>query len=154
MKFSTKLAALVIGFGLAAAPAFALDGVDDPVTTTVTTDTTATTLQPTVTQTPQGPPAATPPGYGPTDNPGSSHMPPAHARALGRVECQEWKRNFAENKSQFGRCIADVAKTLLTGISPRQTCANLSRTRQQSERRSDFSACVAAAAQALRQSGA
>ena len=157
MKFSTKLAAVVIGFGLAAAPAFALDGGGPPGTTadttaTDTTATTVTTLQPSVT--PQGPPATIPPGYGPTNNPGSSHTPPSWARALGRKECQQFKLNFSENKSQFGRCIADVAKTLLTGVDAQQTCANLSRKRQEGERRSDFNACVLSAARALRQAGA
>jgi hypothetical protein len=165
MKFTTKLAALVIGLSLGAAPAFALDG-DSPGTTTEAIETTTTSSQPsgippvttgqptTIPPVTTGQPTTIPPGYGPTNNPGSSHLPPGQARALGRIECQEFKRNFADNKSQFGRCIADVAKAILTGISPVETCANLNRKRQEGERRSDFSACVAAAAQALRQSGA
>jgi hypothetical protein len=156
MKFSTKLAALVIGFGLAAAPAFALDGTDDPGTTTDTTatDTTAT-LQPTVTQTPQGPPTTIPPAYGPTDNPGSSHQPPPNARALGRIECQEFKRVFdAPPRNEFGKCIADLAKMIRLDLSPRQACSNMSRKRQEGESRSNFSACVLAGTRALSQIGA
>jgi hypothetical protein len=157
MKFGTKLAAVVLGFSLAAAPAFALDGGDDQTTTTETTDTTVTTLQPTVTQTPQGPPSTIPPAYGPTDNPGSSHQPPAQARALGRIECQEFKRIFqAPPRNEFGLCIRAAAMAIRLDISPAQACSaqNLSRKRQPGDRRSAFNACVVATTQALRLSRA
>jgi hypothetical protein len=167
MKFSTKLAALVIGFGLAAAPAFALDGGDDPATTTDTTatDTTATTLQPTVTQTPQGPPTTIPPAYGPRDNPGSSHVPPAQARAWGRKACQQFKgivldleppRNESVPRNEFALCILAAMDAIRTGVTPRQACAaqTLSRKRQVGEPRSAFNACVVAGAHALRLSRA
>jgi hypothetical protein len=107
-----------------------------------------------------GPPAGVQPG-GPegvapasngNENRGSVHHLTGHeARALGREECQEWKSNFRDNKSQFGRCIADVARALHGSAAPGQACSNMSRKPDENEHRSDFSACVSAAAQALRE---
>lgn len=85
---------------------------------------------------------------------GVSHQPDNHeARALGRDECQEFKQNFGENKSQFGRCIAAVAMALRSGASPSGACAtnHMSHHRQRGERRSDFSACIVSARRALRE---
>lgn len=85
---------------------------------------------------------------------GVSHQPDNHeARALGRDECQEFKQNFGENKSQFGRCIAAVAMALRSGVSPSGACATnqMSHHRQRGARRSDFSACVVSARRALRE---
>ena len=129
MKFHCKLAVLTGALALTAAPAFAA----------------------------AGPPANTPPGYSSTSNPGSTHVPSNdRARALGRKECQEFKLNFADNKNQFGKCIAAAAKAIRTDLTPRQACAQqgLSHKPQGDERRSDFSACVIAGARAQREANA
>lgn len=109
-------------------------------------------------------PEEVPPGYSGTENPGMAHVQgsvgtesPSHpsggqARALGREQCQDWKQNFADNRSQFGKCIADVAKALRTDMAPGRACADMNRRPEAGEHRSDFSACVAAAAKALRES--
>jgi hypothetical protein len=102
--------------------------------------------------TPVGPPEGVPPGYNGTENPGVSHRPSGHeARALGREQCGEFKKNFRQNKSQFGRCIADVAKALRAEVAPGRACKGMNRRRQEGQSRSDFSACVKAAARALRE---
>ena len=96
---------------------------------------------------PEGTPTA-------TDNPGSDNVPSRQeARALGREECQEFKRNFADNRQQFGKCIAAGARVVRTNTTPREACGdqNLSRKPQGDERRSDYSACVIAAARAQRE---
>jgi hypothetical protein len=106
-----------------------------------------------------GPPAGVEPGspeglapsFNGTENPGESHRSAAEARALGREECQEFKKNFGDNKSQFGKCVAAVARALHGSAAPVQACAGMNRKPEAGERRSDFSACVAAAAQALRE---
>jgi hypothetical protein len=99
-----------------------------------------------------GSPVSLTPSYNGTENPGEAHrLTAGEARALGREECQEWKMNFGDNKSQFGRCIADVAKALHGAAAPRAACSNMSRKPDENEHRSDFSACVSAAAQALRE---
>ncbi len=93
-----------------------------------------------------------PPPHNGSDNPGSGHRSEAAGtRGLAREHCQDYKKNFRDNKSQFGRCIADVAKSMNRGVSPRRACRNLSRRPAEGEHRSDFSACVAAAARALRE---
>jgi hypothetical protein len=126
MRFQSKLAILTGALALSVSPAFAV----------------------------AGPPANVPPGYNATDNPGSSHVPSrAEARALGREECQEFKRNFADNKQQFGKCISAAARVVRTAVTPREACGDLglSRKPQGNEVRSDFSACVIAAAKAQRE---
>lgn len=77
----------------------------------------------------------------------------AEARELARGECAEFKRNFADNRSQFGKCISAGAQVVRTRKRPGRTCneAGLSHRKQGDERRSDFSACVIAAAQADKQ---
>ena len=98
-----------------------------------------------------GPPEGTPTA---TDNPGSDNVPTREeARALGRKECQEFKANFADNREQFGKCISAGARVVRTAVTPRQACGDvgLSRTPQGNERRSDFAACVIAAAKAQRE---
>ena len=101
-----------------------------------------------------GPPESVPPNYDATNNPGSSHVPTREeARAHGREECQEFKRNFADNRQQFGKCVSAGARVVRTAVTPREACgdAGLSRKPQGDERRSDFSACVIAAAKAQRE---
>jgi hypothetical protein len=98
-----------------------------------------------------GPPEGTPTA---TDNPGSDNVPTREeARALGRTECQEFKRNFADNRQQFGKCISAGARVIRTAVTPREACGDvgLSRRPQGDENRSDFSACVIAAARAQRE---
>jgi hypothetical protein len=73
------------------------------------------------------------------------------ARTIGREECQEFKKNFGDNRSQFGKCIADVAGALHGAAAPGRACADMNRKPEEGEHRSDFSACVAAAAQALKE---
>lgn len=126
MRFQSRLAILTGALALSVSPAFAAEG----------------------------PPAETPPGYDATNNPGSSHVPTnEEARALGRKECQEWKRNFADNKQQFGKCISAGARVVQTAVTPREACGDvgLSRKPQGNEVRSDFTACVIAAARAQRE---
>jgi hypothetical protein len=101
---------------------------------------------------PPGPPEGVPPSYSGTENPGVPHRPgTAGTRSLAREQCQEFKQNFGDNKSQFGRCIADLAKALHGSAAPGRACSDMSRKPDENEHRSDFSACVAAAAQALRE---
>jgi hypothetical protein len=101
------------------------------------------------------PPAGVPPSYSGTENPGVPHRHSADSaastRSLAREQCQEFKQNFRDNKSQFGRCIADLAKALHGSAAPGRACSDMSRKPDENEHRSDFSACVAAAAQALKQ---
>jgi hypothetical protein len=73
------------------------------------------------------------------------------ARAIGRDECSELKTNFSENKSQFGKCVSAVAKSLRQeGVSAREACraTDLSHKPAEGEKRSDFRACVLAAKEA------
>jgi hypothetical protein len=102
-----------------------------------------------------GPPEGVPPSYSGTENPGVPHRHSADSaattRSLAREQCQEFKQNFRDNKSQFGRCIADLAKALHGSAAPGRACSDMSRKPDENEHRSDFSACVAAAAQALKQ---
>jgi len=92
-------------------------------------------------------PEDVPPDYGSETNPGSDNTSREEARAIGRDECGEFKQNFGENRQQFGECVAAVAKVVRTDTTPRQACraADLSKKPAEGERRSDFSACVAAA---------
>ncbi len=129
MRLGTRTATVAAALSLMAAPAFAFDGADNPGTGHV--------------------PEGTPPHSG-SDNPGTSHVTRHEARAIGRDECAEFKTNFAENTSQFGRCIAAVAMALRHDISPNQSCEGLNRKPAEGEHRSDFSACVEAAAHALK----
>lgn len=121
----------------------------------------AVTASPALAQAPEGTPDGTNnPGAGHrpegtpngTDNPGTAHRPSrTEARALGREQCQEFKTNFSENRSAFGKCIAAVARVLRSNVAPGRACAGQNRRRQEGQRRSDFSACVQAAARALRE---
>jgi hypothetical protein len=104
---------------------------------------------------PSGPPEGVPPSYSGTENPGVPHRHGADGaagtRSLAREHCQEFKQNFGDNKSQFGRCIANLAMALHGSAAPARACSDMSRKPDENERRSDFSACVAAAAQALKE---
>jgi len=96
-------------------------------------------------------PEDVPPDYGSETNPGSDNTPTREeARAIGRDECGEFKQNFGDNRQQFGECVTAVAKVLRTDKTPRQACraADLSKKPAEGEKRSDFSACVAAAREA------
>lgn len=92
-------------------------------------------------------PETVPPSYDATTNPGNDRPTREEARAIGRDHCGDYKRNFGDNRNQFGKCVSAVAKTLRTDRTPRQACRaeGLRRKPQRGERRSDFSACVAAA---------
>lgn len=83
-------------------------------------------------------------------NSGSDNVTREEARAIGRDECGEFKRNFGENRKQFGECVSAVAKVIRTDTTPRQACraADLGKQPEEGEKRSDFSACVAAAREA------
>jgi hypothetical protein len=70
------------------------------------------------------------------------------ARAIGRDACTLQKTNFKVNKSQFGKCVSVVARSLReAGVSAREACrdSGFSRKPADNETRSDFSACVRAA---------
>ena len=115
MTFRAKTASLTAALSLMAAPAFAFDGTDNPGS--------------------EFRPEGTPPSYSGTENPGAEHrVTREEARAIGRDECQEFKTNFAENKSQFGKCVAAVAKALRQDTNPRQACEGLNRKPQEGER--------------------
>lgn len=91
------------------------------------------------------------PNYDGSNNPGTAHVPTnSQARALGVKECQQYKTNFKSNRSAFGRCISAVAMSLRSDKTPAQACKDkrLSRTRHDGQARSDFKACVLAAAKA------
>ena len=97
-----------------------------------------------------GPPAGTPTA---TDNPGSANVPAqAQARAIGRKQCQEFKANF-DSRREFGKCVAAAARVGRTRVTPRQACGDLglSRKREEGQARSDFNACVVAAARGARE---
>lgn len=134
MTFRAKTVSLTAALSLMAAPAFAFDGPNNPGSPSQ--------------------PEGTPPSHSGTENPGTEHrVSRQEARAIGRDECQEFKANFAENKSQFGKCVAAAAKTLRRdNVTPREACGDqeLSRKPREGEKRSDFSACVEAAARALK----
>jgi len=122
-------ALLVIAVAVVAAPALAFDGSDNP-----------------------GIPHREAAPHNGDDNPGDTHgLGREEARALGRDECGEFKENFKENRSAFGKCVSAVAKTLRDeSESARSACnaANLSHDRRDGEARSDFKACVLASKQA------
>jgi hypothetical protein len=127
MKRSLFALLVVAVLAVTAVPAFAVDGTDNPGTTVR-----------------EGAP------YSGDDNPGLTR---AEGRALGREECQQFKTNFDENRSAFGKCIAAVAKSLQDdNVSARKSCAatGLSRKRLEGQRRSNFSACVLAATRAAK----
>jgi hypothetical protein len=158
-SFTPILAALALG--IAAVPAFAIDGADNPGTTYQQTYQPDGTPDQTSNPGSELVPATTPtqednPGtkiredapYGGDDNPGVTRE---EARALGREECQPFKANFAENKSAFGKCIAAAAQAIRNeNISPRQACGarNLSRELRDGQKRSNFKACVLAVREA------
>jgi hypothetical protein len=89
-----------------------------------------------------GPPAAGTP---------SAADSPREARALARAACAEFKVNF-ESRQQFGKCVAAATRVARTKVSPGRSCREqgLSRKRQAGQARSDFNACVQAAAHAKR----
>jgi len=96
-------------------------------------------------------PEDVPPDYSSDANPSSDHVTTREeARAIGRDECGEFKQNFGDNRQQFGECVTAVAKVVRTDTTPRQACraADLSKKPAEGEKRSDFSACVAAAREA------
>jgi hypothetical protein len=116
---------VAVALGGAAVPSFALDGTDNPGTELRTA---TTPVQPTV-----------------ENNPGLSRE---DARALGRKECQQFKTNFKQNRSAFGKCIAAVAMDLRNeNVSAREACnaKGLSHQRRDGQVRSNFKACVLAA---------
>ncbi len=79
MTFKTKTLGLAVALSLMAAPALASHDGTGHV------------------------PENTPPGYSGNQNPGTENgLSRSEARALGRKECQQFKRNFSENRSQFG----------------------------------------------------
>jgi hypothetical protein len=90
-----------------------------------------------------------------TGNPGSAHVPTlGQARAVARSQCQEFKANFADSPQQFGKCVAAGVRVLRTSrVTPHQACGDLglSHKREAGEPRSDFNACVVAAAHGARE---
>ena len=125
---------LVTAVAATAAPALAFDGSDNP-----------------------GVPHREGAPHSGDDNPGKTQgLGREEARALGREECQEFKANFKENRSAFGKCVAAVAKTLRDeNESARSACdaANLSHERRDGQKRSDFKACVLASKRAQEEAG-
>ena len=96
----------------------------------------------------------------PAGVPGAANFPGAaqgstraESRAAARAACEEFRANFASNRQQFGKCIAAGARARRTRVTPREACGGLglSRKREEGERRSDFNACVVAAAHGARE---
>jgi hypothetical protein len=166
MSMTAKAGVVAAALMLCATPAFALDGSNNPGTSYQQANQPAgtpdQTSNPGTTQQPSGTPTQTDnPGtpyqqgapYSGDNNPGTSHVPPtpSQARALGRTNCAEFKTNFKQNRSAFGKCIAAVAKALRNdSASAKSVCgaANLTRHRLDGQKRSDFKACVLAVAKA------
>jgi hypothetical protein len=149
MRLTTRTAALAAALATMATPALAYGPDDNPGSSFRPDGTPNGTDNPGAGHRPDG----TPPSPGGTTNPGAEHRPTrAQARAIGREECQEFKRNFRENRSAFGRCVAAVARSVRSDATPARACREqrLSRERHDGQARSDFRACVLAAARAQR----
>ena len=108
-----------------------------------------------------GPPAGFPGGH---NNPGNPHNPVinqgvaqaptvAQDRAAARAQCLRFRENFAGNPDQLSRCAEAGLRVRRSRITPHQACGdlNLSHKRQPGEKRSDFNACVVAAAHGARE---
>jgi hypothetical protein len=166
MALTAKTAAIAAALTLTAAPAFAIDGTDNPGTSYQQTYQPSGTPDQTSNPGTSHQPAGTPtqgdtPGtshqdgapYSGDNNPGTTQQPPtpSQARALGRNSCAEFKTNFKQNRSAFGKCIAAVAKALRNdNASAKAVCdaSNLTRKRLDGQKRSDFKACALAVAKA------
>lgn len=156
MRIKTSIAALTAGVALVAVPAYGAG--EQPSTTPPGYDGTTnpgTTYEPT----------SVPPSYDGTTNPGTTQVQtnagandtnePTNPHALAVQQCAQYKTNFKENRSAFGRCVAAVQTTLKGTSSPSQACRSkrLSKTRHDGQARSDYRACVLAATKALHVSG-
>jgi hypothetical protein len=154
MSIKVKTAALTAGIALVAVPAYGAG--QQPTTTPPGYDSTTnpgTTYQPTT----------TPPGYDGTTNPGTTQVQtnagntsePTNPHALAVQQCASFKTNFKTNKSAFGKCVSAVELTLKGSGTPAQECRSkrLSKTKHDSQARSDYRACVLAATKALHVSG-
>jgi hypothetical protein len=149
-----KLILLLAALALAAVPALALG---NPGSSHVPSGTTG---PPSGTTGPDNAQHGTSGAQGPSDDHPSggppSDVPPSQARALGKTQCQQFKTDFKNNKSAFGKCISAVAKGLEssspTKATFKSTCdkAGLSHKRAKGKKHSPYGACVAAGARALR----
>jgi O-acetyl-ADP-ribose deacetylase (regulator of RNase III) len=79
---------------------------------------------------------------------GNHGVSKADARAIGKEQCQEYKENFKENRSDFGKCVSAAATTARNGTNPAKSCQGLSKKKTEGQEKTDFAACVKAAAQA------
>ena len=71
----------------------------------------------------------------------------AEAKKIAKAECEQFKDNFVEH-SDFGKCVSAAVKTVKSGTNPAKSCAGLSKKKAEGQKKSDYSACVKAAAQA------
>ena len=97
------------------------------------------------------PPAGVP---GAANNSHSSQVPTLEqARASARKQCLEFSANFAANPQQLDRCVTAGVRVRRSRVTPHEACSGLglSRKREAGERRSDFNACVVAAARGARE---
>ena len=106
-------------------------------------------------------------GGPPAGVPGASHVPPhaaggpgsgpaptlEEARAAATRQCQRFAANFSDSAPQMRRCVAAGMRVRRSRITPHQACSGLglSRKRAPGEPRSDFNACVVAAAHGTRE---
>ena len=106
-------------------------------------------------------------GGPPPGVPGASHVPPGagsapgatdaptleEARAAATRRCQRFEANFGDSSRQMSKCVAAGVRARRSRITPHQACSGLglSRKRAPGEPRSDFNACVVAAAHGTRE---
>jgi hypothetical protein len=114
-------------------------------------------------------PASASAGGPPAHVPGASHAPAGagagagtgsanaptleQARAAAAQQCRQFEANFGDSPQQFGKCVAAGTRARRSRITPHQACSGLglSRKREPGQRRSDFNACVVAAAHGTRE---
>lgn len=71
----------------------------------------------------------------------------AEAKKIAKAECAQFKDNFVEH-SDFGQCVSAAVKAVRSGTNPAKSCAGLSKKKAEGQKKSDYSACVKAAAHA------
>ena len=76
----------------------------------------------------------------------------AEAKKIAKAECEQFKDNFVEH-SDFGQCVAAGVKAVKSGTNPAKSCAGLSKKKADGQKKSDYAACVKAAAQAKKAAG-
>lgn len=81
---------------------------------------------------------------------GADGVSKAEAKKIAKAECNQFKDNFVRH-SDFGQCVAAGVKAVKSGTNPAKTCAGLSKKKAEGQKKSDYSACVKAAAHAKKE---